>query len=176
MSAEHLVYIALGSNLHQPLKQLQQAIEALNNLPTSSLLRVSSPYQSLPMGEVAQPRYLNAVACLQTQLNPLALLDALQHIERQQGRERLIHWGPRTLDLDILLYDDQHISTTRLTVPHYGMRERNFVLLPLAEIAPNLQFSDGVWLRTLIENLDCAGLHKLSRQLFEFEDKPNLEA
>ncbi|WP_109078786.1 2-amino-4-hydroxy-6-hydroxymethyldihydropteridine diphosphokinase [Aggregatibacter kilianii] len=137
------VYIALGSNLAEPQEQLVSALQAMNRLPDSKLTAVSSFYQSKPLGPQDQPDYVNAVACLETALPPLALLDELQRIEREQGRVRLRRWGERTLDLDILLYADQTIQSERLTVPHYDMHNREFVMIPLAEIAPSLSLPNG---------------------------------
>ncbi|PJG83125.1 2-amino-4-hydroxy-6-hydroxymethyldihydropteridine diphosphokinase [Caviibacterium pharyngocola] len=137
------VYIALGSNLNTPIEQLNQALVALTQLPDSTLSAVSSFYQSRPLGPQDQPDYVNAVACLQTELAPLALLDALQHIENTQGRVRLRRWGERTLDLDILLYDELILQSERLTLPHYDMKNREFVIVPLYEIAPQLVLPDG---------------------------------
>lgn len=131
-------YIAIGSNLADPVAQAESAIAALQQLAESNLLSVSSLYGSKPMGPQDQPDYINAVTCIETTLSPLPLLDALQQIENTQGRERLQRWGARTLDLDILLYGNEIIDSPRLTIPHNGMKEREFVLYPLAEIAPEL--------------------------------------
>lgn len=131
-------YIGLGSNLNHPRAQLERALEALAGLPDSELVGCSPFYRSAPMGPPGQPDYLNAVAALDTRLEPEALLDALQAIEQVQGRVRLERWGPRTLDLDILLYGKRRIDSARLTVPHSGIAERAFVLYPLADLAPQL--------------------------------------
>jgi len=129
-------YLGLGSNLDDPAAQLQQALRALAALPQCRLLRQSPFYRSRPMGPADQPHYLNAVAALETRLAPLDLLDALQAIEQAQGRVRDgQRWGPRTLDLDLLLYGAQQIAEPRLQVPHPGLGERNFVLYPMADIA-----------------------------------------
>lgn len=141
-------YIALGSNLNQPKQQLNDAIHRLSQLQHSQLIRVSSFYQSKPLGPQDQPDYVNAVICLDTQLAPLSLLDQLQQIEQQQGRVRLRRWGERTLDLDILLYGDMQMASERLTLPHYAMTEREFVIVPLFEIAPDLLLPDGSLLRS----------------------------
>lgn len=134
------VYLGLGANLDAPLQQLQQAVNALMQLPHSQLAAVSSFYGSKPMGPQDQPDYVNAVAALDTQLAPEDLLDALQRIELEQGRQRKDErWGPRTLDLDILLYGEAVLATPRLTVPHYGLHQREFVVYPLLELAPDLQ-------------------------------------
>ena len=146
-----IVYIALGSNLNMPIQQLKLAIQAMADLPDTEIKKVSSLYQSQPLGPQDQPDYVNAVACLETELSPLALLDALQNIENGQGRIRLRHWGERTLDLDILLYDNQIIHNERLTVPHYDMQNREFVIVPLYEVSPELILPDGVPLQQLVK-------------------------
>ena len=145
------VYIALGSNLEHPQAQLTAALQALNELSDSRLTAVSSFYQSKPLGPQDQPDYVNAVACLETSLTPLALLDELQRIEYEQGRIRLRRWGERTLDLDILLYADHIIQSERLTVPHYDMHQREFVIIPLVEIAPHLVLPNGQSIQTLAQ-------------------------
>lgn len=136
-------YIGLGSNLANPEGQLREALTALNQLNGSRLINVSPLYRSKPVGPQDQPDFINAVACLETQLDAHALLDQLQAIEQLHGRERLQHWGPRTLDLDILLYGEQTISTERLQVPHPYLTERSFVVIPLADIAPGLTLPQG---------------------------------
>ena len=146
-----IVYIALGSNLNMPIQQLKLAIKAMADLPDTEIKKVSSLYQSQPLGPQDQPDYVNAVACLETGLSPLALLDALQNIENEQGRIRLRRWGERTLDLDILLYDNQIIHNEHLTVPHYDMQNREFVIVPLYEISPELILPDGVSLQQLVK-------------------------
>ncbi|MFU2088652.1 2-amino-4-hydroxy-6-hydroxymethyldihydropteridine diphosphokinase [Avibacterium avium] len=145
------VYIALGSNLATPVQQLENALQALQQLPHSQLVAVSHFYQSKPLGPQDQPDYVNAVACLATALAPLDLLDQLQRIEQEQGRVRLRRWGERTLDLDILLYGDEIIQSERLTVPHYDMQHREFVIVPLYEIAPNLTLPDGKNVADLVQ-------------------------
>lgn len=148
-------YIAIGSNLKKPVEQAKQAIVALQMLPLTQMTAVSSLYSSTPMGPQDQPDYINAVVELETKLTPLELLDCTQHIEQKQGRVRKEErWGPRTLDLDILLYGDEVIDSERLTVPHYGMKLREFVLYPLSEIAPNLTFPDGTKLSELLQKVD----------------------
>ncbi|AZG74599.1 2-amino-4-hydroxy-6-hydroxymethyldihydropteridine diphosphokinase [Shewanella livingstonensis] len=144
------VYVALGANLAEPKQQLDFAMTALKTLALNHTFTVSDYYRSKPMGDVIQPDYVNAVAGFQTTLQPIELLDALQHIEQQQGRLRLEHWGPRTLDLDLLLYGQQHINQPRLCVPHYGMKLRSFVLVPLADIAPTLILPCNTSLESLI--------------------------
>ena len=129
-------FIGLGSNLENPVTQVATALVELTTLPQCRNLTHSSLYRSDPVGPPGQPDYINAVACLETSLPPLELLDQLQALEQQHERVRIQHWGPRTLDLDLLLYGNQQINCERLTVPHTYLNERNFVLYPLAEIAP----------------------------------------
>ncbi|HHS9880024.1 2-amino-4-hydroxy-6-hydroxymethyldihydropteridine diphosphokinase [Klebsiella aerogenes] len=149
-----LVYIAIGSNLASPLEQVNAAIRALADIPDSRVVSVSSLYRTPPLGPQDQPDYLNAAVALETSLAPEALLDHTQRIELQQGRVRKAErWGPRTLDLDIMLFGDAIINSERLTVPHYDMKNRGFMLWPLFEIAPQLHFPDGLTLRTALENL-----------------------
>ena len=154
----------MGSNLAAPEQQLRSAIEALAQLPGTQLAGVSAFYQSdslLP----GQPRYTNAVAALDSHLAPLDLLDALQAIENDQGRERLERWGPRTLDLDILLFGNRLIDEPRLKVPHYQMHLRAFVLYPLAELAPaDLQLPDGKRLSDLLTACPFVGLERLPQE------------
>lgn len=168
-----LAYIGLGSNLGKPLQQLQRACRALAVLPHSRLCLCSPFYRSqpLPTGRAAgqgvvaaaqQPEYINAVAALETGLRPLELLEALQVIEQAQGRERDgQRWSARTLDLDILLYGQEIITNPRLTVPHPGMAEREFVLYPLAQIAPQLVLPDGQRLSDLLTKCPLRGLRRL---------------
>lgn len=149
-----IAYIAIGSNLADPVLQATTAIEKLKTLPQSTFLKASMLYSSQPMGPQDQPDYINAVVAIETQLTPLALLDCTQKIEQQQGRERKEErWGARTLDLDIILYGNKIIHNERLTIPHYGMKTREFVLYPLAEIAPDLQLPDGEKLSELLKQV-----------------------
>ena len=142
-------YIGLGSNLGDCFAQLQSAISDLNTLPQSVLASVSPFYRSAPLAEMEQPDYLNAVVALDTELDALSLLQHLHRIEQAHHRQRLQHWGPRTLDLDLLLYADQIIDNDQLKVPHYALKERAFVVIPLFDIAPDLSLPDGVSLRSL---------------------------
>ena len=155
------IYIGLGSNLAAPAEQLRHALEAMAHLPQTRLVGTSAFFQSdslLP----GQPRYTNAVAALDSSLEPLQLLDALQAIENDQGRERLERWGPRTLDLDILLFGDRLIDEPRLKVPHYQVHLRAFVLYPLAELAPaDLRLADGRMLKDLLADCPFVGLERL---------------
>jgi len=154
-----LAYVGIGSNLSDPAMQVQMAVDAIANIQLSSIVNVSSLYFSRPMGPEGQPDYMNAVLSLETELTPLQLLDELQAIENKAGRVRKDNrWGPRILDLDILLYGEQQISTERLTVPHYGMKLREFVLIPLAEISSRLTLPDGSCVTTLSQQIDDNGL------------------
>lgn len=136
-----VVYIAIGSNLASPLEQVNAAVKAIGEIPDSQIVAVSSFYRTPPLGPQDQPDYLNAAVALETTLAPEELLNHTQRIELQQGRVRKAErWGPRTLDLDIMLFGDEVINTERLTVPHYDMKNRGFMLWPLAEIAPDLLF------------------------------------
>lgn len=157
-------YIGLGSNLAEPEHQLRSAVEALARLPHTRLLTVSPFYLTPPMGPPGQPDYVNAAAALETTLPPLELLDALLAIEAAQGRTRDgVRWGPRTLDLDLLLYGDEVICHPRLTVPHPGLAERAFVLLPLADIAPGLILPDGRAVAVLARECERQGIRRLTR-------------
>ena len=150
-------YIAIGSNLASPLAQASAAIAALKTLPDSELVAHSSFWRTPPLGPQDQPDYLNAAVALETQLSPEALLDCTQRIELEQGRERKAErWGPRTLDLDIMLFGGLTLDTPRLTVPHYDMKNRMFMLWPLYEIPPTLYFPDGETLQNCIARLTDA--------------------
>jgi 2-amino-4-hydroxy-6-hydroxymethyldihydropteridine diphosphokinase len=146
-------FIGLGSNLGNPLLQIQEAITSLKKMP-GTVKSVSSIYTSKPMGPQKQPDYFNAVVLLLTPLKPLALLHELQKIEVAQHRERLEHWGPRTIDLDILLYGEEVIETPELIIPHRGLTERAFVLQPLFEIAPALILPSGERLSELMMDIE----------------------
>ncbi len=160
--ADTLVYIGLGANLAQPVQQLERAVLALQNIKDTKLVKVSGFYGSKPMGPQDQPDYVNAVALLSTRLSADDLLTQLQQIEQEQGRQRKDErWGPRTLDLDILLFADEVIQTERLTVPHYGMKVREFVLYPLAELDLNLVLPDGTKLSELLTTVPLNGLSRL---------------
>lgn len=131
------VYISFGSNMGERAQQINDALTLLNNIPETDVIQVSSLYETAPVGGVVQDDFLNGVAEIATSLTPLALLDAIQAIELKLNRVRKIHWGPRTIDLDIILFGDKVIDSERLKVPHPFMHERSFVLIPLNEIAPD---------------------------------------
>jgi 2-amino-4-hydroxy-6-hydroxymethyldihydropteridine diphosphokinase len=146
-------FIALGSNLSDPEQQLRAAVRAVARLPDSRVTAVSNTYRSAAVGPGEQPDYLNAVLRIETRLEPRQLLTALQTIEADRGRVRGDRWGPRTLDLDILLYDDLELESALLTLPHPAMKTRNFVLYPLRDIVgSNLLLPDGTDLDTLLAN------------------------
>lgn len=134
---QHVVFIGLGSNLEEPREQLRRAFVDLDKLPHTRLVNRSSLYQSAPIGYLDQPNFVNAVAQLSTALTPQALLQGLLQIEHRHGRERTFLNAPRTLDLDLLLYDDVQLHEHGLTIPHPQMHLRAFVLQPLLEIAPD---------------------------------------
>lgn len=153
-----LCYIALGSNLDQPLAQVTLALKEIAELPETTLQAASPWYQSVAIGPGQQPDYLNGVAEIKSALAPLELLSALQHIEQLHRRQRLQRWGPRTLDLDILLYGDQRIDLPQLQIPHPRMLERSFVVYPLYDLAPLLQLPDGTPLKHHRQSLSHKGL------------------
>jgi 2-amino-4-hydroxy-6-hydroxymethyldihydropteridine diphosphokinase len=156
------VYIGLGSNLDNPEHHVRMALDTLARLPNTTLLRHSSLYRSAPMGPKDQPNYINAVAALETTLSALDMMAELQAIERQHGRARgAVKWGPRTLDLDLLLYGNERIEETTLTVPHPGIAERSFVLHPLSEIAPAIDVPGYGPLQDLLRACPIAGLERL---------------
>ncbi len=128
----------MGSNLEDPLAQIKTATHQLSQIPSCTLTACSPLYQSKAIGPGEQPDYINGVAQLETTLNPIELLEQLQAIENHHGRQRLIRWGARTLDLDLLLYDRITLDSDRLQLPHPRMLERNFVIYPLYDIAPEL--------------------------------------
>ena len=131
-----VTYIGLGSNLGDSRQILAEAVQ---KLATLGAVKTSRLYQSPPMGPQDQPNYLNAAVQLVTELEPLALLDELQRFEQESGRVRLRRWGARTLDLDLLMYGEEQIQNARLTVPHMGIMERDFVLMPLLDLEESLQ-------------------------------------
>ncbi len=133
-----VAFIGLGSNLGRPAEQLRRAMKALVEIPDTHLISHSDFYHSSPLGPAGQPDYINAVAQLETALDPEQLLVELQAIENTQGRIRERHWGPRTLDLDLLLYGSRIIDTPLLKIPHPELHRRTFVLYPLRELVPDL--------------------------------------
>ena len=155
-------YIGLGSNLSQPIEQLRLALTSINTLPQTQLINTSSFYGSKPLGPQDQPNFANAVCKISTNLTAMQLLNELQKIEKQQGRIKKRHWGERLIDLDILLYGDEIIQNEFLTVPHLQMHLRDFVLIPLAEIAPNINIPGKPEVQTLITQLEESFLISLN--------------
>lgn len=148
----HIAYIALGSNMGERREHIERGIEALRKLSSCKVCEVSDLIETEPYGGVEQGKFLNGALKLETLLGPYQLLEKLQEIEYQEGRVRDVRWGPRTLDLDILFYDDLVLNTEKLTIPHEDMQNRGFVLEPMCQIAP--------WLRHPL-------LHKTVRQMYE---------
>lgn len=154
-------YIALGSNLDNPEQQVKQAMTRLTELDSSSSMTCSSLYRSKPLGPQQQPDFINAVVGLECELPALQLLSRLQGIENDQGRVRAERWGPRSLDLDLLLYGEETIDHPDLKVPHPEMAKRNFVLIPLYEIAAELTIPAMGKLADLIRPLAAGGLERI---------------
>lgn len=155
-------YVGLGSNLNDPYSQIRSALAALDAIPATCCVAHSSIYQSKPLGTIRQPDYLNAVAAVDTRLSAPDLLKELHIIEEQHGRKRgAERWIPRTLDLDLLLYGDTQVEGEVLTVPHPGLSERNFVLYPLHEIAPQLHIPGIGSIQALLERCSRLGLQAL---------------
>lgn len=162
-AAAHLAFVALGANLADPVAQVRAASLALADLPASRLLQLSSLYRTAPVGIRGQPDFINAVAALETHLEPEALLAALFAVERRFGRRREFPQAPRTLDLDLLTYDARVLDSQRLSLPHPRMHLRAFVIAPLLEIAPGCRIpgrgTAAAWLpavsRQAIEKLDA---------------------
>jgi len=155
--------IALGSNLGNSLETLEGALDALRDAPGITVETYSSWYRTAPVGGPSQPDYLNGCALVQTTLEPHDLLATILGIETTFGRVRQVHWGPRTLDLDLLLYGDRIIDTPTLEVPHPRMSQRAFVLMPLAEIAPDwIDPVSGQTIGHLLDRVDQSGVQKMT--------------
>ena len=156
-------YVALGSNLDDPQAQVRRAFTALGELPQSSLVLRSSLYRSPPFGPVAQPEFVNAVAGLLTTLDARAMLAELKALEQRLGRESpVVRWGPRRIDLDLLVHGDARVDEPGIQVPHPGLAERAFVLVPLAEIAPDLEVTGRGRVRALAGRVEASGLVKIA--------------
>lgn len=155
-------YVGLGSNLEGPEAQVRRALDELAGMPDTHVTARSPLYKSAPLGSQDQPDYINAVAALDTRLAPLALLAALRDIERRHGRVRDgTRWGPRSLDLDLLLYSDVVMDTPELTLPHPGLPERSFVLYPLFDVAPQLAVPGRGTVRELRDRLRSTDIARL---------------
>lgn len=161
MTASIRCFIGLGSNLNNPTEQVVRALDELATLDKCQFIQASSLYASAPVGPQDQPDFINAVAEIETELPPHLLLDQLQAIEQKHERVRERHWGPRTLDLDLLLYGDQEINTERLIVPHPFMHERSFVLYPLSEISPDVEIPQDKQLSSLLVECPMGSLTKI---------------
>jgi 2-amino-4-hydroxy-6-hydroxymethyldihydropteridine diphosphokinase len=164
------VFVGLGANLQDPAAQVRRAFDELAHLPQTRLIRASSLYESEALQSAdalmeagkTPPRYINAVAALETMLTPQVLLEEMMEIEQQHGRMRLRRWDSRTLDLDLLVYGQQNIDEPGLRVPHPEMHKRAFVLYPLHEIAPELEIPGLGPLATLLSHCDAGEIRKLA--------------
>ncbi len=161
MSVAVRAFIGLGGNLGDPVAELRRALAAIESLPETRLQACSTFYRSAPWGPIAQPDFINAVAEIVTALPPDALMQGLLAIEQAAGRERRERWGPRVLDLDLLLYGDLQLDTEQLQVPHPRLPQRPFVLVPLAELAPDLHVPGHGALRDLCRRLDRSSVEAL---------------
>lgn len=157
----HQAFIALGSNLQNPQAQVERALQTIANAANIKLIKASSLYKTAPVGYDNQPDFINAVAQIETDLSPTALLHTLLEIETQHGRERPFPNAPRVLDLDVLLYENIEINTPELTLPHPRMHVRGFVMLPLAEIAPKIGIGKHGYADDLAAKCDNQGVSKL---------------
>lgn len=147
------VYLSLGSNLGDRRAMLQEAEARLSATPGIQILRRSSIYETEPLGMIDQPWFLNQVLEIETTLDPHDLLDAVQQVEASLGRTREVRWGPRTIDIDLLLYDHETLASERLRIPHPELAHRRFVLVPLAELNPHLRLPDGQAVLDLLRRL-----------------------
>jgi 2-amino-4-hydroxy-6-hydroxymethyldihydropteridine diphosphokinase len=155
-------YVALGSNLADPVRQIERAFDALAALPGTRLMLRSSAYRTRPMGPVEQPDFVNAAAALLTQLDPATLLRELKSLETRLGREvPVVRWGPRLIDLDLLVHGQTRCDEATLTLPHPGIAERDFVLVPLAEISPTLEVPGLGRVDALLQSLAPSALERI---------------
>lgn len=161
MNTATRAFIGLGSNMDDPCAQLDRALAALSTTPGVVLRDVSSYYRTAPWGETQQPDFLNAVAIVDTTLTPEALLEELRRIENASGRRRARRWGPRTLDLDLLIHGDVVRDTEHLQLPHPRMHERAFVLAPLAELAPDLSLGEHGNVADVLARVGHEGVERL---------------
>ncbi|HEX7951889.1 MAG TPA: 2-amino-4-hydroxy-6-hydroxymethyldihydropteridine diphosphokinase [Burkholderiales bacterium] len=160
-TATTAVFVGIGANLEDPVRQVKQAIGELGGIEQTRVLGVSSLYRSAPVGFAGQPDFINAVARLQTGLSPHELLDALHVIEQRHGRQRTVRNAPRTLDLDLLLFGTRVLDEENLTLPHPRMHERAFVLVPLAEIAADVALPGQATLAQLLAQVDPGAVERL---------------
>jgi 2-amino-4-hydroxy-6-hydroxymethyldihydropteridine diphosphokinase len=158
-------YVGVGSNLDEPALQVRHALQALSQLPQTRLVRHSSLYGSRPWGLAEQPDFVNAVAGLLTQLPVGTFFQSLRALEVELGRApSSVRWGPRRIDLDLLLFDQMRLQTPELTLPHPGVVSRSFVLYPLYEVAPELRVPGGMRIGELLERVDASSLWRLDKQ------------
>lgn len=156
------IYIAVGGNLGDPLQTVRDAIQTLQNHSALTAVTASSCYRSKPMGPQDQPDYVNAVVAADTELSPIEVLDTLQAIEQEFGRQRQRRWGERTLDLDLLLYANLIYQDARLTLPHPGLEVRDFVVIPLYELTPTLTLPNGKRLQDCLASVADHDLQKIN--------------
>lgn len=156
-----MAYLGLGANIGDAESQMCCAVRKLGNLEASRLCRVSSLYLSEPVGIVDQPAFLNAVVEIETSLSPFDLLDSCLAIEESMGRRRTVRWGPRVIDIDLLVYDSVNMKTAKLTLPHPRIGERAFVLAPLAELAPTIELSAGVTVQARLAAVGSRGVRRI---------------
>jgi 2-amino-4-hydroxy-6-hydroxymethyldihydropteridine diphosphokinase len=154
-------YLGLGGNIGNVKENIEEALRLLQSNGNLKVLKISSCYQTAPVGYVEQDWFLNIAAEIQTELPPYELLEHINNVEQQLKRERLIRWGPRTIDIDILLYDNFESNTDRLTIPHPRMTERAFVIIPLLEIAPNLNIK-GQSIKVVASNINNQEIRMLA--------------
>jgi len=160
----HTVYLGLGSNQSDPINQIKNATELIEKIETSKIIKKSSLYESLPVGYLDQPNFINQVISLQTSLSPAELFERFQQIEFQLKRVKKIVNGPRTIDIDILLFNQEIILTKDLTIPHPRMLDRAFVMIPLLEIEPNILVPKISNLKEILGKLDKKTLTKINDQ------------
>ena len=159
-------WLGLGANLHEPAQQLRQALTEIKAVEGVEVLRTSSFYSTPPWGDEDQDDFINAVTQVETSLDPLALLHAMQSIEHAMGRQRKgRRWGPRLIDIDLLLYGDEQLLTDELELPHPRMHKRAFVLVPLAELEPGLKIPGQGGIEKLLEQLDCSNIHPVGKHV-----------
>ena len=160
----HTVYLGLGSNQSDPINQIKNATKLIEKIETSKIIKKSSLYESLPVGYLDQPNFINQVISLQTSLSPAELFERFQQIEFQLKRVKKIVNGPRTIDIDILLFNQEIILTNDLTIPHPRMLDRAFVMIPLLEIEPNILVPKISNLKEILGKLDIKTLTKIDDQ------------
>lgn len=156
----HRVFLSLGSNMGQKVDYLDNAVDIIKKNEFIHNVKVSSMYQTDPVGYLDQDVFVNIAVVIETTLDPFELLKVCQEIEKALNRERLIRWGPRTIDVDIILYDDLKLDDETLTIPHPRMHERAFVLVPICELDSELVIQSQK-IQTLIETVDVSGVRKI---------------